>query len=50
MKTIIIRLPAVEAAMLLELQKKSKSLVDMESYLVAHIRELYLARYGARQR
>ena len=50
MKTITIRLPDVEAAMLVELQKKSPDLKNIESYLGAHIRELYSARFGTRQR
>lgn len=50
MKTVIIRLPDVEAAMLVKLQKKSPGLKSIGSYLVSRIRELYLARFGARQR
>ncbi len=41
MKTIIIRLPDVEAAMLLEVQKVNKAYTDLQGLLVKQIREEY---------
>jgi hypothetical protein len=40
-KTIIIRLPAVEAAMMAELQRKKIIPRDIEVYLGNHIRSIY---------
>jgi hypothetical protein len=39
MKTITIRLPDVEAAMLAELQKRNAELRDIRQFLVSHIRK-----------
>ena len=44
MKTITIRLPDVETAMLLELQKRNKSFKDLQVILIQRIHEEY---YGA---
>ena len=44
MKTITIRLPDVEAAMLLELQKGRSQLRDIQKFLIAKIKEEYTAR------
>jgi hypothetical protein len=41
MKTIIIRLPDVEAAMLMELQSKRNDLRDFSGYLARLIRKEY---------
>jgi hypothetical protein len=41
MKTITIRLPDVEAAMLVEVQKKNKACRDISSFLSYKIREEY---------
>ena len=41
MKTITIRLPDVEAAMLAELQKKIPKLRDINSYFLAELRACY---------
>jgi len=41
MKTITIRLPDVEAAMLLEVQKRSKSFRDLKSLLIFYILQEY---------
>jgi hypothetical protein len=41
MKTIIIRLPDVEAAMLVEVQKFNRSYKDLQSLLVSQIHQEY---------
>jgi len=41
MKTIIIRLPDVEAAMLVEVQKKNKDLRNLQDWLAGQIRRMY---------
>jgi len=41
-KTITIRLPDVEAAMLVEVQKKDKKLKDIGSWICNEIRDMYL--------
>ena len=41
MKTITIRLPDVEAAMLVELQKKSKIFRNLDGWMVQQIRQDY---------
>ena len=41
MKTITIRLPDVEAAMLVEVQKRNKVFKDLEKLLVGLIRKEY---------
>jgi hypothetical protein len=41
MKTITIRLPDVEAAMLVEVQKKNKEFRDLPSLLLNQIRQEY---------
>ena len=41
MKTITIRLPDVEAAMLVEVQKKNKKFRDLTSLLLNQIRQEY---------
>ena len=41
MKTITIRLPDVEAAMLLEVQKVNKSYRDLQGLLLKEIRQEY---------
>ena len=41
MKTITMRIPAVEAAMLVELQKINKSFRDLQKLLLDLIREEY---------
>ena len=41
MKTIIIRLPDVEAAMLLEVQKVNRAYTDLQSLLLQQIRQEY---------
>jgi hypothetical protein len=40
-KTITIRLPDVEAAMLVEIQKCKKEFVNPEKFLLAEIRKIY---------
>ena len=42
MKTIIIRLPDVEAAMLVEVQKKNKAFKDMQQLMIQQIRQEYV--------
>ena len=44
MKTITIRLPDVEAAMLIEVQKRNKSFRDLEGLLLQQIRREYLVK------
>ena len=41
MKTITIRLPDVEAAMLEAVRKRDKRFADIQSYLLSTIREAY---------
>ena len=41
MKTITIRLPDVEAAMLVEVQKGNKSFKDLQQLLTQHIHQEY---------
>ena len=41
MKTITIRLPDVEAAMLLEVQKRNKEFKDLQQLLIQQIRQEY---------
>ena len=41
MKTIAIRLPDVEAAMLLEVQKRNKAFKDLQQLLIQQIRREY---------
>ena len=41
MKTITMRIPAVKAAMLIELQKTNKSFRDLQALLLDLIREEY---------
>ncbi len=41
MKTIIIRLPDVEAAMLVEVQKTNKAYRDLKGLLVSQIQQEY---------
>jgi len=41
MKTITIRLPDVEAAMLVEVQKGNKSFKDLQQLLIQQIRQEY---------
>jgi len=40
-KTITIRLPDVEAAMLLEVQKRNKAFKDLQQLLIQQIRKEY---------
>jgi len=42
MKTITIRLPDVEAAMLVEVQKRDKAFRDLQSLLIFYIRQEYI--------
>ena len=41
MKSITIRLPDLEAAMLVEVQKKNKAFKDMQQLLIQQIRQEY---------
>lgn len=41
MKTITIRLPDVEAAMLAEVQKRNKNFRDLGVYISTHVRAEY---------
>ena len=41
MKTLTIRIPDVEAAMLVEVQKRNKSFRDLQALLLSLIREEY---------
>jgi hypothetical protein len=41
MKTITIRLPAVEAAMLVEVQKRNNAYRDLQAWFSKHICEAY---------
>jgi hypothetical protein len=47
MKTITIRLPDVEAAMLLEVQKRNKAFKDLQQLLIQQIRQEYQKISGA---
>lgn len=47
MKTITIRLPDVEAAMLLELQKRNKAFKDLQLLMVQRIHEEYFGELKA---
>ena len=47
MKTITIRLPDVEAAMLLELQKRNKAFKDIHLLMVQRIHEEYFGELKA---
>jgi len=40
-KTIVIRLPDVEVAMLLEVQKRNKGFKDLQQLLIQQIRQEY---------
>jgi len=42
MKTITIRLPDVEAAMLVEVQKKKRAYRDLQGLLISQIQQEYL--------
>jgi hypothetical protein len=46
MKTITIRLPDVEAAMLVELQKRNKAFKDLQTLLIASIQQEYNRAYN----
>ena len=46
MKTITIRLPDVEAAMLIELQKRNKAFKDLQQLLIQQIRQEYQKSSG----
>ncbi len=46
MKTLTIRIPDVEAAMLLEVQKTNKSFRDLQGLLLGLIREEYGKKSG----
>lgn len=46
MKTIAIRLPDVEAAMLLEVQKRNKAFKDLQQLLIQQIRQEYQKSSG----
>ncbi|MFL0770876.1 MAG: hypothetical protein AB8B36_13565 [Prochlorococcus sp.] len=46
MKTITIRLPDVEAAMLVEVQKRSKVFKDLQLLLIQQIRQEYKKTSG----
>ena len=48
MKTLTIRIPDVEAAMLLEVQKTNKSFRDLQGLLLGLIREEYGNKSGKR--
>ena len=41
MKTITIRLPGVEATMLVEVQKRNKAFKDLQQLLIQHIHQEY---------
>ena len=41
MKTVTIRLPDVDAAMLVEVQKKNKAFKDLQQLLIQQIRQEY---------
>ena len=46
MKTITIRLPDVEAAMLVEVQKSNKAFKDLQQLLIQQIRQEYQKSSG----
>ena len=46
MKTITIRLPDVEAAMLVEVQKRNKAFKDLQQLLIQQIRQEYQKSSG----
>ena len=46
MKTITIRLPDVEAAMLVEVQKGNKAFKDLQQLLIEQIRQKYQTTSG----
>ena len=46
MKTISIRLPDVEAAMLVEVQKRNKAFKDLQQLLIQQIRQEYQKSSG----
>ena len=46
MKTITIRLPDVEAAMLVEVQKRNKAFKDLQQLLIQQIRQEYQQNTG----
>ena len=46
MKTITIRLPDVEAAMLVEVQKRNKAFKDLQQLLIHRIRQEYQKTSG----
>ena len=46
MKTITIRLPDVEAAMLVEVQKGNKAFKDLQQLLIEQIRQKYQKTSG----
>jgi hypothetical protein len=48
MKTLTIRIPDVEAAMLVEVQKTNKSFRDLQGLLLGLIREEYGNKSGKR--
>ena len=48
MKTIIIRLPDVEAAMLVEVQKVNKAYRDLQGLLLSQIQQEYAKTPSAR--
>ena len=48
MKTITIRLPDVEAAMLVEVQKVNKAYRDLQGLLSQQIRKEYLTMHAGR--
>jgi len=48
MKTITIRLPNVEAAMLLEVQKVNRSYRDLQGFLINQIQQEYAKTPAAR--
>jgi hypothetical protein len=48
MKTITLRIPDVEAAMLVEVQKSNKSFRDLQAMLLGLIREEYGKKSGKR--
>ena len=50
MKTIAIRLPDVEAAMLVEVQKGNKAFKDLQQLLIQQIRQEYQKTSGGSAR
>jgi hypothetical protein len=46
MKTIILRFPDVEAAMLVEVQRKNKAFKDLQRLLIQQIRQEYQKASG----